>query len=149
MAKDAGCTVPELMQDTDKRQQIDLKRYITDEVGLPTLQDIMRELEKPGRDPRTQAEEFRFDDNVHTFEDVQVGMELNGIITNIAAFGAFVDIGVHKDGLIHISQFVNRRISSPNEVVKLHQKVRVRVQDIDRQRQRIQLTMKDVRQLNG
>ncbi|MBQ7191622.1 MAG: RNA-binding transcriptional accessory protein [Paludibacteraceae bacterium] len=142
MAKDVGCTVTELMQREDLRQQIDLQRYLSDEVGMPTLQDIMRELDKPSRDPRTQAEEFHFADNVRTIDDVKVGMELNGIITNIAAFGAFVDIGVHKDGLIHISQFVNRRISSPSEVVSLHQKVRVKVLDIDRQRQRIQLTMR-------
>lgn len=146
MANDVGCTVQELMQQKALREKIDLQRYLSDEVGMPTLQDIMQELEKPGRDPRTQAETFRFDENVRTPDDVQVGMELNGIITNIAAFGAFVDIGVHKDGLIHISQFVNRRIASPAEVVHLHQKVKVRVIEIDRHRQRIQLSMKNVNQ---
>jgi uncharacterized protein len=146
MARDVGCTVEELMKDAEQRQKIHLQRYIKEDVGLPTLQDIMRELEKPGRDPRIQAEEFSFDENVHTIDDLKIGMELNGIITNIAAFGAFVDLGVHKDGLIHISQFVNRRISSPAEVVRLHQKVKVRITDIDKERQRIQLTMKNIKQ---
>lgn len=121
---------------------IDLSRYVTDEVGLPTLTDIMHELQKPSRDPRTQAEEFHFDESVHTINDLQVGMVLLGIITNISNFGAFVDLGVHKDGLIHISEMANRRISDPNEVVALHQKVKVKVIGIDLPRQRINLSLK-------
>ena len=142
MAKDLHCTVAELMQRAELRQQINLKHYVTDTVGIPTLTDILRELEKPSRDPRTQIEEFHFDESVHTIDDLRVGMVLPGIITNIANFGAFCDVGVHKDGLIHISEMANRRISNPSEVVALHQHVRVRVIDIDRQRGRIQLSLK-------
>lgn len=142
MAKDLRCTVSNLMSRADLRQQIDLPRYVTNEVGIPTLTDILRELEKPSRDPRTQLEEFHFDESVHTIDDLQVGMVLPGIITNIANFGAFCDLGVHKDGLIHISEMANRRISNPSEVVSLHQHVRVRVIDIDRARGRIQLSLK-------
>lgn len=142
MAKDLHCTVADLMQQSELRKQIDLSRYVTHAVGIPTLTDILRELEKPSRDPRTQLEEFHFDESVHTIDDLQVGMVLPGIITNIANFGAFCDIGVHKDGLIHISEMANRRISSPNEVVSLHQQVRVRVKDIDYARGRIQLSLK-------
>ena len=142
MAKDLRCTVSDLMQRAELRQQIDLKRYVTNEVGIPTLTDILHELEKPSRDPRTQLEEFHFDESVHTIDDLQVGMVLPGIITNIANFGAFCDVGVHKDGLIHISEMASRRISNPNEVVSLHQHVRVRVIDIDRARGRIQLSLK-------
>ncbi len=142
MAKDLHCTVADLMQQPELRKQIDLSRYVTYAVGMPTLTDILRELEKPSRDPRTQLEEFHFDESVHTIDDLQVGMVLPGIITNIANFGAFCDIGVHKDGLIHISEMANRRISNPNEVVSLHQHVRVRVIDIDRARGRIQLSLK-------
>ena len=142
MAKDLRCTVNDLMQRAELRQQIDLKRYVTSEVGIPTLTDILHELEKPSRDPRTQLEEFHFDESVHTIDDLQVGMVLPGIITNIANFGAFCDVGVHKDGLIHISEMASRRISNPNEVVSLHQHVRVRVIDIDRARGRIQLSLK-------
>lgn len=142
MAKDLHCTVVDLMQQPELRKQIDLSRYVTNAVGIPTLTDILRELEKPSRDPRTQLEEFHFDESVHTIDDLQVGMVLPGIITNIANFGAFCDIGVHKDGLIHISEMANRRISSPNEVVSLHKQVRVRVIDIDYARGRIQLSLK-------
>ena len=142
MARDLHCTVSDLMQRAELRQQIDLKRYVTSEVGIPTLTDILHELEKPSRDPRTQLEEFHFDESVHTIDDLQVGMVLPGIITNIANFGAFCDVGVHKDGLIHISEMASRRISNPNEVVSLHQHVRVRVIDIDRARGRIQLSLK-------
>ncbi len=142
IAKDLGCSVSDLIKDSQKRQQIDLKRYVSDDVGMPTLTDILHELEKPGRDPREQKEVFHFDEHVHTIDDLQIGMELPGIVTNIASFGAFVDIGVHKDGLVHISQMADRRLSSPNEVVSLHQHVRVRVVDIDKQRQRIQLSMR-------
>ena len=142
MAKDLKCTVSDLMSRADLRQKIDLQRYVTNEVGIPTLTDILNELEKPSRDPRTQIEEFHFAENVHTIDDVQVGMVLPGIITNISNFGAFCDIGVHKDGLIHISEMANRRISNPSEIVSLHQHVRVRVIDIDRARGRIQLSLK-------
>ena len=119
-----------------------LEKYVTDEVGLPTLTDILHELQKPSRDPRTQAEEFHFDESVHSITDLQVGMVLPGIVTNISNFGAFVDLGVHKDGLIHISEMANRRISDPNEVLSLHQKLKVKVIGIDLPRQRIQLSLK-------
>lgn len=142
MAKDIHCTVSDLMSDAELRKQIDLQRYVSDKVGIPTLTDIMHELEKPSRDPRTEIEEFHFDEHVHTIDDLQVGMVLPGIITNIANFGAFCDIGVHKDGLIHISEMANRRITNPNEVVTLHQHVEVRVIDIDKGRGRIQLSLK-------
>ena len=142
MAKDLHCTVTDLMQQSELRKQINLQRYVTDIVGIPTLTDILHELEKPSRDPRTQIEEFHFDESVHTIDDLQVGMVLPGIITNIANFGAFCDIGVHKDGLIHISEMANHRISNPSEIVSLHQHVRVRITDIDHARGRIQLSMK-------
>ena len=142
MAKDLHCKVADLMNNAELRKQIDLQRYITDKVGMPTLQDILRELEKPSRDPREQLEEWHFDENVHTIDDLQIGMVLPGIVTNIANFGAFCDIGVHKDGLIHISEMANRRISNPNEVVTLHQHVMVKVIDIDKSRGRIQLSLK-------
>lgn len=142
MAKDLHCTVTDLMQQSELRKQINLQRYVTDIVGIPTLTDILHELEKPSRDPRTQIEEFHFDESVHTIDDLQVGMVLPGIITNIANFGAFCDIGVHKDGLIHISEMANHRISNPSEIVSLHQHVRVRITNIDHARGRIQLSMK-------
>ena len=142
MAKDLHCKVADLMNNAELRKQIDLQRYITDKVGMPTLQDILRELEKPSRDPREQLEEWHFDENVHTIDDLQIGMVLPGIVTNIANFGAFCDIGVHKDGLIHISEMANRRISNPNEVVTLHQHVMVKVIDIDKSRGRIQLSLR-------
>ena len=144
MAKDMGCKVSDLMSEKSLREKIDLKKYVTEQVGMPTLKDIMLELEKPSRDPREQIEEWHFDESVHTIDDLQVGMVLPGIITNISNFGAFCDVGVHKDGLIHISEMANRRISNPNEVVSLHQHVRVRVIDIDRARGRIQLSLKGV-----
>ena len=142
MAKDLKCSVSDLMSHANLREKIDLQRYVSDKVGLPTLQDIMRELEKPSRDPREQLEEWHFDENVHTIDDLQIGMVLPGIVTNIANFGAFVDIGVHKDGLVHISEMSHRRISSPTEVVALHQHVMVKVIDIDKSRGRIQLSIK-------
>ena len=142
MAKDMGCKVSDLMNDASLREKIDLKQYVTEQVGMPTLKDIMQELEKPSRDPREQIEEWHFDESVHTIDDLQVGMVLPGIITNISNFGAFCDVGVHKDGLIHISEMSNRRISSPNEVVSLHEHVRVRVIDVDKARGRIQLSLK-------
>ena len=145
MAKDLRCQVADLMSNAELRKQIDLQRYVTDKVGMPTLQDILCELEKPSRDPRQQLEEWHFDEHVHTIDDLQVGMVLPGIVTNIANFGAFVDLGVHKDGLVHISEMTNRRISSPSEVVTLHQHVMVKVIDVDKARGRIQLSMKNVK----
>ena len=142
MAKDLHCKVADLMNNAELRKQIDLQCYITDKVGMPTLQDILRELEKPSRDPREQLEEWHFDESVHTIDDLQIGMVLPGIVTNIANFGAFCDIGVHKDGLIHISEMANRRISNPGEVVTLHQHVMVKVIDIDKSRGRIQLSLR-------
>ena len=142
MAKDLKCNVSDLMNNATLRETIDLQRYVTDTVGMPTLQDILRELEKPSRDPREQLEEWHFDESVHTIDDLQIGMVLPGIVTNIANFGAFVDIGVHKDGLVHISEMANRRINNPAEVVALHQHVMVKVIDIDKQRGRIQLSLK-------
>jgi uncharacterized protein len=144
MAKDQGCSVETLIADEEKRKQIDLNKYVTAEVGLPTLTDILKELAQPGRDPRGETEEFRFDEHIHTIDDLQAGMVLPGIVTNISAFGAFVDLGVHKDGLIHISEMADRRVSSPQEVVKLHQHVKVRVVDVDRSRGRIQLSLKRI-----
>ena len=142
MAKDQNCTVSDLINNKEKREAIDIKRYVTAEVGIPTLTDILKELEKPGRDPREQIEEFEFDSRVNTVDDLIEGMELPGIVTNITNFGAFVDIGVHQDGLVHISQMANRRIAHPTDVVKLHQHIRVRVIEVDRRRNRISLSMK-------
>ena len=142
MAADCHCTVAQLISDKDKRAQIDIQRYVTSEVGMPTLTDIMSELEKPGRDPRQELEEFEFDHSVQTIDDLAEGMELPGIVTNITAFGAFVDIGVHQDGLVHISQMANRYVSDPTQVVHLHQHIRVRVIEVDRRRNRISLSMR-------
>ena len=146
MAKDSGCTVAELIADKEKRAAIDIRKYVTDTVGLPTLTDIMKELEKPGRDPREQIEVFEFDPNVKDVDDLEEGMVLPGIVTNITNFGAFVDIGVHQDGLVHISQLADRYVKDPNDAVKLHQHVMVRVKEIDHRRNRIALTMKGVKQ---
>lgn len=142
MAKDCGCSVAELIKDKDKRKIIRLDRYVSEKVGMPTLTDIMAELEKPGRDPREQLEEFEFDPNVSTPDDLVEGMVLPGIVTNITNFGAFVDIGVHQDGLVHISQLADRYVSDPTQVVKLHQHVMVKVIEVDRRRNRISLSMK-------
>lgn len=143
MAKDAGCSVAELMQHADKRKAIQLEKYQTAETGMPTLQDIMSELEKPGRDPREALEEFHFDPTVHTPQDLRPGMLLPGIVTNITQFGAFVDIGVHQDGLVHISQLANRYVKDPTQVVSLHQHVRVKVLEVDLRRNRISLSMRE------
>lgn len=142
MAKDCGCSVAELIKDKDKRKSIRLDRYVSEKVGMPTLTDIMAELEKPGRDPHEQLEEFEFDPNVSTPDDLVEGMVLPGIVTNITNFGAFVDIGVHQDGLVHISQLADRYVSDPTQVVKLHQHVMVKVIEVDRRRNRISLSMK-------
>lgn len=146
MAKDCGCRVIDLIKDPEERKKIDLNRYKTATVGLPTLRDIMKELEKPGLDPRDKIETFEFDPRVKTPDDLVPGMELPGIVTNITNFGAFVDIGVHQDGLVHISQLANRYVKDPNDVIKLHQHVRVKVLEVDKRRHRIALTMKGVGQ---
>ncbi|MFO7938940.1 MAG: Tex family protein [Bacteroidales bacterium] len=144
MARDLACTVEELMKQRELREKIQLSAYVTEEIGMPTLQDIMKELEKPGRDPRQQIEVFQFADNVSSIEDLREGMVLPGLVTNITNFGAFVDIGVKQDGLVHISQLANRFVSDPNEVVRLNQQVQVKVVEVDTSRKRIQLSMKEV-----
>lgn len=146
MAKDQGCTVKDLIMNKELRSQIDIKRYIDGSVGLPTLTDIMQELEKPGRDPRQALEVFEFDSRVTSLDDLVEGMELPGIVTNITNFGAFVDIGVHQDGLVHISQLADKFIKHPTDVIHLHQHVRVRVMEVDRRRGRISLSMKGIQQ---
>ncbi len=142
MAKDLHCTVAELMSSKELRAKIDINHYVTDKVGLPTLQDIMQELDKPGRDPRQQLTVFEFSKDVKELEDVQVGMVLPGIITNITQFGCFVDVGVHTKGLVHISELADHFVKDPSEEVQLHQHVNVRVIGIDLQRGRMQLSMK-------
>ena len=144
IAKDHASSVTDLINNKEKREAVDIRKYVTAEVGIPTLTDIMKELEKPGRDPREQLEEFEFDKNVSTIDDLVEGMVLPGIVTNITNFGAFVDIGVHQDGLVHISQMANRRIAHPLDVVKLHQHIQVRVIEVDRRRNRISLSMKGI-----
>ena len=144
MAKDLGCTVNDLLKDSVRQQQIDLNRYITEEVGKPTLTDILAELAKPGRDPRQRFETVKFNDQVQSIEQVTPGMILSGVVTNVTAFGAFVDIGVHQDGLVHISQLANRYVSDPNTVVKVNQSVKVSVLEVDIPRKRISLSMKAV-----
>ena len=145
MAKDCHCTVADLISNKEKRASIDIRQYVTDEVGIPTLTDIMHELEKPGRDPREQIEAFEFDPSVQTIDDLHEGMILPGIVTNITNFGAFVDIGVHQDGLVHVSQLADRFVSDPTQVVRLHQHVQVRVIGVDLRRNRISLSMKSPR----
>ncbi|HTD19057.1 MAG TPA: helix-hairpin-helix domain-containing protein, partial [Ktedonobacteraceae bacterium] len=142
MAKDLKCSVKELMGNVQLRKSIPLQKYVTETVGLPTLNDIMAELAKPGRDPREQFEAFSFTDGVNAIGDLKIGMKLPGIVTNITNFGAFVDIGVHQDGLVHLSQITNRYIKDPNEVLKVHQKVEVTVTEVDVNRKRISLSMK-------
>jgi len=143
MAKDVGCTVAELIHSDELRQKIDINKYVTDKIGLPTLSDIMDELAKPGRDPRQKFELFKFAEGIEKMEDLKPGMKLPGIVTNLTAFGAFVDIGVHQDGLVHISQITDRFIKNPAEVLKVAQKVDVTVVEIDIARKRIQLSMKE------
>lgn len=145
MAKETGSGVKELMTDESKRKQIDLQKYVTPVTGLPTLQDIMQELAKPGRDPRSKIKEFRFAD-VHSMEDLATGMVVPGIVTNVTKFGAFVDIGIKQDGLVHVSNMAGKFVSDPSTIVKLHQHVMVKVIAVDIERRRIQLSMKDVEQ---
>lgn len=142
IAKDLHCTVDELIKNKELRTHIDIKKYVTPTVGLPTLTDIMQELDKPGRDPRQQIKVFEFDKNVKTIDDLAEGMELPGIVNNITNFGCFVDIGIKENGLVHVSQLADKFVSDPNTIVSIHQHVRVKVLGIDRERKRIQLTMK-------
>jgi len=143
MAKDLGCTIPELITDSEKRNSIDLKKYITDEIGLPTLQDILHELTKPGLDPRSKIKIFEFAKGITKPEHLQLGMKVPGIVTNITKFGAFVDIGVKQDGLIHLSNLANRFVSDASEIVKLNQQVQVKIIDLDLPRKRIGLSLKE------
>lgn len=143
MAKGLNCELAKLVGSSELCKKIDLNKYISDSVGLPTLKDILEELEKPGRDPRSQLEQFEFSSDVHSIDDLQEGMQLPGIVTNVTAFGAFVDIGVHQDGLVHISQLSNKFVKDPHEVVKVHQKVQVTVTQVDKPRKRISLSMKN------
>jgi len=143
MTRDLGCSVLDLMRNEELRKRIDLKQYVSEKVGLPTVNDILSELSKPGRDPRQQFETFRFAEGVEKIEDIKPGMKLPGIVTNLTAFGVFVDIGVHQDGLVHISEVSNRFVKNPAEVVKVHQKVLVTVLGVDLERRRISLSMKD------
>jgi uncharacterized protein len=142
MASDLKVDLKQLVKDETLVKQIDLNLYVEGGIGLPTLKDIQLELEKPGRDPREQIEVFEFDQTVFTMEDLKPGMELPGIVTNITKFGAFVDVGVKQDGLVHISQLADRFVKDPNDVVKIHQHVKVKVLEVDTQRKRIQLSMK-------
>lgn len=144
MAADCGCTVAQLIADKEQQQKIDIKKYISSDVGEPTLRDIMNELDKPGRDPRSTAEVIEFDDSVHDITDLKVGMELNGVVTNITQFGAFVDIGIHTNGLVHVSEMADRRVTNPSAVVHISQHVKVRVKQVDLDRKRISLTMKGI-----
>jgi len=142
MAKDLNCSIKDLMTSSELRKQLDLKKYITEKTGLPTLTDIVTELEKPGRDPRKVFEVFNFTEGVNTIADLKIGMSLPGIVTNVTNFGAFVDIGVHQDGLVHISHLADKFIKDPKEAVSVQQKVKVTVVEVDVERKRIGLSMK-------
>jgi uncharacterized protein len=144
MAKDLKVSVDELIKSEELRKQVKIEKYVTDKTGLPTLQDIMKELAKPGRDPRQQIKVFEFDRNVRTVDDLEIGMELPGIVTNITNFGAFVDVGVKQDGLVHVSEMADRFISDPNEIVHLHQHVKVKVLKVEKERKRIAFSMKNL-----
>ncbi len=146
MARDKKCKVADLIGRETLKSELELTKYVTDEVGLPTLTDIMQELDKPGRDPRQQIQVFEFDKNVKTIEDLTEGMELPGIVNNITNFGCFVDIGIKEKGLVHVSQLADKFVSDPTTVVSIHQHVRVKVMSIDLERKRIQLTMKGLNQ---
>ena len=143
MARDLHCSVITLIKEEELRKKIRIQDYVSDTVGLPTLNDIMEELAKPGRDPRERFESFAFADHVNKIDDLEIGMKLPGIVTNVTAFGAFVDIGVHQDGLVHISNLANHFVKDPNDEAKVHQKVWVTVLDVDLERKRISLSMKD------
>jgi uncharacterized protein len=149
MARDIGATVQDLLKDPTRRAKVDPKKYVTEDVGLPTLTDILQELAKPGRDPRQQFKAFSFQEGVDKMEHLQPGMKLPGIVTNVTAFGAFVDIGVHQDGLVHISQLSDQFVKNPAEVVKVGQRVHVTVTEVDMPRKRIALSMKAKPELGG
>src|SRR5690606_25550964 len=142
MATDMGVKLDELINNTELRARVNIKQYVTESIGLPTLKDIMEELSKPGRDPRETFEVFNFQEGVNSIKDLKVGMKLPGLITNITNFGAFVDIGVHQDGLVHLSHLADKYVSDPNEVVTVNQKVEVFVLEVDTSRKRISLSMK-------
>jgi len=142
MADDLGCTVTDLMKNTDLREKIVTRRYVTEQVGIPTLNDILKELARPGRDPRQEFEKFTFADDIKKVSDLMPGMKIPGIVTNVTAFGAFVDIGVHQDGLVHISELADSFVKNPADVVRVQQKVEVTVMDVDLERNRISLSMK-------
>ena len=144
MAKDLGCSVEELIKNKDKKKLLKLENYQTSKIGMPTLLDIMQELDKPGRDPRRQIEVFTFDPTVKSIEDLREGQILPGIITNITNFGCFVDVGIKENGLVHVSELADRFVSDPSEVVSLHQQVKVKVISVDKSRKRVQLSMKGV-----
>jgi uncharacterized protein len=146
IAKDLKCSIQELISNEELQKQVVWPNYVTDKIGLPTLEDIKKELAKPGRDPRSAIKVFEFAPNIYKVEDLQVGMVLPGIVTNITKFGAFVDVGVKQDGLVHVSQMADKYISDPAEIVKLHQHVHVKVIELDLQRKRIQLSLKQVPQ---
>ena len=146
MAKDLNCELTDLVRNESLVSEIDLQKYVTSNTGLPTLNDIKNELLKPGRDPRKPIKVFEFADGIFSIEDLQAGMEIPGIVNNITKFGAFVDVGVKQSGLVHISELADRFVSDPNEIVKLHQHVKVRVKEVDVARKRIQLSMRGVEQ---
>ena len=143
MAKDNGESVEQFIADKNARQSINLDKYVTEKTGLPTLKDIMQELDKPGRDPRKGVKVFSFNENVKTMDDLQTGMLLPGIVTNITNFGAFVDVGIKENGLVHISQMSDEFVNDPNQVVRLQQQVVVKVIGIDKERKRVQLSLKE------
>ena len=142
MARDLGATIEDMIKKPEMRKRIDISKYVTDTVGVPTLKDIMEELAKPGRDPREQFEAFAFAQGIEKIEDLMEGMRIPGIVTNITAFGAFVDVGVHQDGLVHISQMADRFVKNPADVVRVQQKVMVKVLEVDFDRKRISLSMR-------
>jgi len=143
MAKDAGLDIKDLMQNIQEIEKIDLPEYVTDKAGMPTLKDIAKELANPGRDPRKEFQSFTFDKTIHDIKDLIPGMKVPGIVTNVTAFGAFVDIGVHQDGLVHISEMANRFVKDPNEIVTVRQTLLVTVREVDVKRKRISLSLKE------
>lgn len=144
MANDLGCSVSDLLNSAEFRQKIDVSKYLTDKIGIPTLNDIINELAKPGRDPREDFEAFSFTDGISGIENIRPGMKLTGVVTNVTAFGAFVDIGIHHNGLIHISELSDRYVKDPSGIIKVHQKVTVTVIGVDLERNRISLSMKSI-----